>query len=188
MTMSNTEVPLPRYSRDPETISIRSAAPSYISNAPSYHSQHITAEQEESRSQGRACREDRHAILNPYARSAGNISWSSVQGHQSRAYLSVANRRAARPQLSTVPDSRSPPCSTARTSPSDNPAPSAEARRGRDEEALQEENKSWEFMLSQMADWDAREREWRKFKAEVEERKKKGARLGWIGLGKGIWG
>jgi len=183
--MAHAEATLPLYSRDPETTSIRSAAPSYISNAPSYHSQRITAEQRGSQSQGRACREDKHAILSPYAGSASNISWSSIQGHQSRAYLSVANRRAARPQSSTAPAPRPLPRST--TLASDTPALSAEARRERDEEALQEENKSWEFMLSQMADWDEREREWRKFKAGVEERRK-GTRLGWMGLRKGIRG
>jgi hypothetical protein len=112
-------------------------------------------------------------------------SWSSIHGHQSRAYLSVANRRAARPQFSHTPAPRLLPGSAALT-PSDAPILSADARRERDEKALQEENKSWEFMLSQMADWDEREREWRRFKADVEGRKGAlGARLKWIGFGKG---
>jgi len=38
-----------------------------------------------------------------------------------------------------------------------------------------------------MADWDEREREWRRFRAGVEERRK-GARPGWMGFRKGSRG
>ncbi|KAI9774519.1 MAG: hypothetical protein M1840_002766 [Geoglossum simile] len=183
--MPDIEAPLPAYSRDIETTSIRSAAPSYFSNAPSYHSQRVTAERGESHShsQGRTCRGGGSTGLGSGIGSASNVSWSSIQGHQSRAYLSVANRRAARPQPSHIPVPRLPLHSADPASPSDSPAPSMEARRERDEEALREESKSWEFMLSQMADWDEREREWRKFRAGVEERGK-GTRLSWTGFRK----
>jgi hypothetical protein len=182
--MLDTEAPLPPYSRDPETTSIRSAAPSYVSNAPSYHSQRITAERGEGQSQGRACLGGKNGSLSSCIGSTSNVSWSSIQGHQSRAYLSVANRRAARPQPSHIPIPRFPLHNTTPAPLSDTPAPSEQARRERDAEALREESKSWEFMLGQMADWDEREREWRKFRAGIEERRK-GGRLGWMGFKKG---
>ena len=40
-------------------------------------------------------------------------------------------------------------------------------RRGEDAEALRQENASWDFMLSQMADWQGRERSWERFRSSV---------------------
>ena len=36
----------------------------------------------------------------------------------------------------------------------------------KDEEALRQESKSWDFMLAQMADWQSRERSWERFQRE----------------------
>lgn len=38
------------------------------------------------------------------------------------------------------------------------------------DEALQQESKTWDFMISQMADWQERERSWNKFKEEMDRR------------------
>lgn len=44
--------------------------------------------------------------------------------------------------------------------------------------ALRQESKSWDFMLSQMADWRERERSWEKFRREVGRTRVLGRRLG----------
>ena len=44
-------------------------------------------------------------------------------------------------------------------------------------EALRQENKTWDFMLGQMADWQERERSWEGFKKNVEGRKLLGNKL-----------
>ena len=44
-------------------------------------------------------------------------------------------------------------------------------------EALRQENKSWDFMLGQMSDWQERERSWEGFKKNVEGRKLLGNKL-----------
>ena len=44
--------------------------------------------------------------------------------------------------------------------------------------ALRQENKSWDFMLAQMADWKERERSWEKFRKEVGKTRLLGRRLG----------
>ena len=44
--------------------------------------------------------------------------------------------------------------------------------------ALRQESKSWDFMLSQMADWKERERSWEKFRREVGRTRVLGRRLG----------
>jgi hypothetical protein len=48
-------------------------------------------------------------------------------------------------------------------------------------EALRQESMSWDFMISQMADWKERERSWQKFRAEVDQNK------GFGGRGSGLW-
>ena len=40
-----------------------------------------------------------------------------------------------------------------------------------DREALRQENKSWDFMLSQMADRKERERSWEKFRRDIRKNK-----------------
>ncbi|KAK5202044.1 hypothetical protein LTR16_000563 [Cryomyces antarcticus] len=53
--------------------------------------------------------------------------------------------------------------------------------RGAEEE--KKESTQWDFMLSQMADWDERERSWRKFRTEVGRTKILGRRIGIGGRG-----
>jgi hypothetical protein len=179
---------LPPYTRDPETTSIRSAAPSYASNPPPYCS--LRAPEPETRRQshnrsgsivgssggGGSCFGGGSIMNASMANDNNNLSWSSIHGHQSRAYLSVANRRAARTQPTyfacpELPLKRTSPASPSREV---DPVLEARARRERDEEALREENKAWEFMLGQMKDWEERERSWKKFREGLEGKRKAG--------------
>ncbi|OJD28738.1 uncharacterized protein BKCO1_11500016 [Diplodia corticola] len=48
---------------------------------------------------------------------------------------------------------------------------------------LVQENKSWDFMLSQMADWEERERSWGRFRSEVERRQGRIHAMG-VGIGR----
>jgi hypothetical protein len=48
----------------------------------------------------------------------------------------------------------------------------------RGEEAVRYEGKAWEFMLAQMADWEERERSWRRFREQVGRTKLLGRRIG----------
>ncbi|KAI9765788.1 MAG: hypothetical protein M1835_007315 [Candelina submexicana] len=50
--------------------------------------------------------------------------------------------------------------------------------RCRGEEVLQRENKSWDFMLGQMADWKEREKSWNQFREEAVFNRSLGRRLG----------
>ena len=47
----------------------------------------------------------------------------------------------------------------------------------RDEEALKQESKSWDFMMSQMADWEAREKSWERFQRDVRKTPRLGTRI-----------
>lgn len=51
-------------------------------------------------------------------------------------------------------------------------------RRCNDEEALRQEQKTWDFMLAQMADWKEREKSWEKFRKEVSRSRLLGRRIG----------
>ncbi|OJD15571.1 hypothetical protein AJ78_04194 [Emergomyces pasteurianus Ep9510] len=67
------------------------------------------------------------------------------------------------------------------TSPTTSPA-----RRLLDDDALcAEESKTWDFMLAQMADWEERERSWKKFKDGMDKKLNSG-RLGLV-AGWGSW-
>ncbi|ODH51304.1 hypothetical protein GX48_02544 [Paracoccidioides brasiliensis] len=55
-----------------------------------------------------------------------------------------------------------------------------------DDDALcAQESKTWDFMLAQMADWEERERSWKKFKDDMDK-KLSSSKLG-MGLGWGSW-
>ncbi|KAK2794091.1 hypothetical protein FQN52_009173 [Onygenales sp. PD_12] len=59
-----------------------------------------------------------------------------------------------------------------------------------DDEALcAQESKTWDFMLAQMADWEERERSWKKFKEEMDKKLRPGKLGLGLGLGMGMgWG
>ncbi|MCJ1464492.1 hypothetical protein MMC07_003105 [Pseudocyphellaria aurata] len=131
---------LPRYTRDPETTSIRSSAPSYTSEAPSYHSNLIspsrlprsvtsppncvpttsrnyTAPGYSSSSRSSVSNVQHHAY---------NISeWSSAtNGPRARHYQAVANRRVNDPSPRTDPNPSLPTIQSLRTVPEEsNPTP-----------------------------------------------------------------
>lgn len=57
-------------------------------------------------------------------------------------------------------------------------------RKEKADEALRQEDKSWDFMLRQMADWEARERSWATFRREAEKPGLFKRKLGVFGLGR----
>lgn len=231
LTPTNTD-PLPLYTRDPETTSIRSSAPSYTSEVPSYHSSRPVNPRSITLAVDTGLPSRRYAPGFHRGLSTGSLSnvenhkfniaeWSSVtSGHQARHYHNVAHRRAIianaeeeRVALaSAVLNPTSPPeiikeahgSDERRGSESDaddaddgtavNPledphlvGPEAAARakaqrlymrRCHDEEALRQEQKTWDFMLAQMADWKERERSWEKFRKEVGRSRLLGRRTG----------
>ncbi|KAI9888133.1 MAG: hypothetical protein M1823_000068 [Watsoniomyces obsoletus] len=134
-------------------------------------------------------------------------AWSGVRSsHQERLYQSVAQRRVdaaaseARALAAAVSEGVSlreplaiysvPEASEAsqERAPDANDIESAERERQecirkkqRDQEALDEEDKTWGFMLQQMADWEERERSWAAFRRRAEQPgllKRKMARFG----------
>ena len=232
-TPANTD-PLPLYTRDPETTSIRSSAPSYTSEVPSYHSSRPINQRSITFAVDSGLPSRRYAPGFHRGVSTGSLSnvenhkfniseWSSVtSGHQARHYHNVAHRRATianaeeeRVALATSMISPKSPADIIkeangaderRESESDadadeedddmlgNPledphlvgheaAARAKAqrlymRRCNDEEALRQENKTWDFMLAQMADWKEREKSWEKFRREVGRSRLLGRRTG----------
>ncbi|KAH7379579.1 hypothetical protein BKA66DRAFT_571396 [Pyrenochaeta sp. MPI-SDFR-AT-0127] len=54
----------------------------------------------------------------------------------------------------------------------------------RREQTMQLEDRSWDFMMSQMTDWEEREKNWSVFRNRVEDRRAKGFRRRW-GLKRG---
>ena len=98
--------PLPLYTRDPETTSIRSSAPSYTSEVPSYHSSRPPNSRSITFAADTGLPSRRYAPGFNRGVSTGSLSqvenhnyniaeWSSVtSGHQARHYHNVAHRRA----------------------------------------------------------------------------------------------
>ncbi|MCJ1353195.1 MAG: hypothetical protein MMC33_003180 [Icmadophila ericetorum] len=206
---------LPLYTRrDPETASIRSSAPSYVSEAPTYHSTRpplIHAQTTGSLPNPTFA----PGFHRPYTSSRKDISnlrfnineWSSVyNGPQAKHYQAVAHRRATlasadfEPHVQTLARVLFPPGpSTGPTEenaipeehneeaesdpvrfPLEDPdlvGPTAArqarerrlylAKHEREQAAMKQEVKSWDFMLAQMADWKERERSWDNFRREV---------------------
>ncbi|KAI9755897.1 MAG: hypothetical protein M4579_004111 [Chaenotheca gracillima] len=129
-------------------------------------------------------------------------SWSSVKGgHQSRHYHSVANRRAtlasaeseraAIAAAMSAPRAMPPPDSKEDILEEDPYLVGGEAaarakeerlqRVRRGEEVLRQEDKAWDFMIAQMADWDERERSWTNFRRELDRPGLLRRRLGVLG-------
>jgi len=54
----------------------------------------------------------------------------------------------------------------------------------RGEEALRNENKGWDFMMAQMADWEERERSWMRFRESVRGPGRRTMLARRIGVGK----
>lgn len=145
--------PLPLYSRnDPDAVSIHSAAPSYVSETPTYHSdrQHVTSPPRRSPPLiGPATARDQPHIRLPTpqfapgftSRAVGAVtdlnshlynsgSWSSTRSsHASRQYLNVARRRANQATTNTTSIRTSlgtpSPSSTTVGAPSTSPAASS---------------------------------------------------------------
>ncbi|KAI9859688.1 MAG: hypothetical protein M1824_003660 [Vezdaea acicularis] len=195
--------PLPRYTRDPETTSIRSAAPSYTSAAPSYRSNQPNHNHNHSHTR-RLPRADyapgfTRRCPNPDIRDLElqnyNITaWSNPHiGPQARHYASVASRRCASARRDKEPLARNnavamqklamlDPCGPSEElDPLEDPyvvgtAMAEQARKARlgkiagerGMEILRQEDRKWDFMVKQMADWRERERSWEQFRKGIE--------------------
>ena len=231
--------PLPVYSRhDPDAVSIRSAAPSYVSDTPTYISYRTPRSLLPPLSPNQQIRGLPAAQYAPgfEPRAHGstlelnhhfNISWSAARtGANSRQYEAVARRRANQAaantttilnSLSAVPSSvptanvsnahsNSPNVSSTNVSsypvqvtgsssdpvnPLEDPylvgeeaATRARAARVYREMCLQGretarvENRSWDFMWTQMSDWHERERSWTGLRTKNGRTKLLGRRLG----------
>ena len=53
------------------------------------------------------------------------------------------------------------------------------ARKQWGDEVLRQEDKRWDFLVGQMADWQERERSWKTFRRELERNRGFARRLGW---------
>jgi len=139
-------------------------------------------------------------------------SWSSVRGCHSKQYENVAKRRVERessiagfvsllPAVTTATSAAAAPpadaLEQAPRSPLEDPQLVGEvaARRARDarlyrercvrgDEALRNENKGWDFMMAQMADWEERERSWMRFRESVSGPGRRTMLAKRIGVGK----
>ena len=218
---------LPVYSArpyDPETTSVRSAAPSYTSAAPSYHSRghsssaglgppsvHPPSQNVRRPTGGDAdnntWRAARTKLGGVDVRAYNIPSWSSVQSsHQAKHYHSVAHRRAkaavaaaaaaggSGQALVKEPLRMQPPAICGKDILEEDPylvgGEAAERARKerltkqRTDEALIQEDKAWDFMIRQMADWEARDRSWTKFRRESERKGVLRSRFAMFGTGR----
>ncbi|KAI9904163.1 hypothetical protein N3K66_000692 [Trichothecium roseum] len=232
------EVANSRYSvEDFETVSIHSAAPSYVSEVPSYHSTNpypdalpaytprVRAPNANAAATGRARtqqqQEQQHQPtvgLPPVpsgppaaAPSLNNFrlpNWSAHNNPTTRQYQNVIERR----HLNTLLESRGISSSSSSLSfqrsrsnlstdtlppgpsrPLEDPylvgeVAAAQARRDRitrerGDDILNREDRQWDWLLVQMRNWEERERNWARFRANAEtgQRKKLLRRLGALG-------
>ncbi|KLJ09924.1 hypothetical protein EMPG_14663 [Blastomyces silverae] len=93
---------------------------------------------------------------------------------------------------STLPTTATTTTSTISTSTTTTTTSTRPTRQYLDDDALcAQESKTWDFMLAQMADWEERERSWKKFKDDMDKKLNSG-KLGMgfgIGIGRGRgWG
>ncbi|KAG0640590.1 hypothetical protein HOY80DRAFT_1041333 [Tuber brumale] len=142
-----------------DTISLRSAAPSYTSSLPPAYSDQLPL------SLPRVPEQRQNLLLTSLPENYNAAAWPSLtgSGHQNRAYENVAERRERRD------------AARMRTNPllvRANNVVRAEAQRA--EEAphsvsLAEDGKSWDFLISQMADWESREKSWNNFRARFSK-------------------
>ncbi|KAK8917282.1 hypothetical protein H634G_09128 [Metarhizium anisopliae BRIP 53293] len=225
----------PRYSaEDFETASVRSAAPSYVSDTPSYHTlpyNHNETIPPYSPPAPRAAplaasasaplfAPGRHGTSStrqqtiglpplPPVAPQGAMSihnfhlptWSANNGPAARHYRNVAERRItsgrytgpAEPLRHQNPNDRALNNGTD-TAPEARPledpylvgeVAAAQARRERlaresSDDILVREDRQWDWLLAQMRSWDERERNWARFRREVEhtQRKKLLRRIG----------
>lgn len=173
-------------SQDFDTVSIRSAAPSYVSRAPSYVSTSPSPFQRAGATSGLQARANSQPILNDFRIR----TWSATSYNPTaRQYHSVAHRRATREQQQLLAATGTPNGLQSlqerlgeeereRIRPLEDPElvgeeAAKEARLARlareGTEALIQEDKRWDWMLSQMKDWEEREKSWKYFRKEVEK-------------------
>jgi len=200
---------------DFETASIRSAAPSYISDAPTYHST-LPAHTYNTASTSRYPTSHHRAASQPLIPSLNDFrisTWSTTTCNPTaRHYHSVAHRRATIANAKEEQEvlqaamsidgmklmrARLEEEEREKLRPLEDPYLVGEeaaerarrerlARENRGNEVLIREDRRWDWLLSQMKDWEEREKSWARFRQEVEggKRAKLARRMG-MGKGKG---
>ncbi|CUS07404.1 unnamed protein product [Tuber aestivum] len=143
-----------------DTISLHSAAPSYTSSLPPPYTDGPPL------SLPRAPERRYNSLLTPLPENYNVTAWPSLtgSGHQSRAYESVAERRTRRDEARMHANSllvRANNVMRTETLPAVEEAPPAVS--------LAEEGKSWDFLTTQMADWESREKSWNDFRARLSK-------------------
>jgi hypothetical protein len=209
--------PRPLLPRDSDVTSIRSAAPSYVSNAPSYIS---IEEGDTPRASGLPSpyQSNPSSIQHPRTNSTPSLdsfrisSWSRIQSSNptARHYHSIASRRAStltlKEQASLLAAALNGDDGIAqmkkkmdeeerqraiRTNEDPYLVGEQAAEQNRQErlkrenglDVLELEDKRWNWLLSQMSDWEERDQSWRKFRKDIE-RGNKGKLAKRLGLGK----
>jgi len=143
-----------------DTISLRSAAPSYTSSLPPVYTDQLPL------SPPRVPEQRYSSLLAPLPESYNVTAWPSLtgSGHQNRAYENVAERRARRDAARIHANSLLTRA---------NNVVRAETIRAVEEApppvSLAEDGKSWDFLASQMADWESREKSWKNFRARLSQ-------------------
>lgn len=143
-----------------DTISLRSAAPSYTSSLPPVYTDQLPSPPP------RVPEQRYSSLLAPLPGNYNVASWTSLtgSGHQNRAYENVAGRRARRDAARIHANSLSTKA---------NNVVRAETLRAVEKApppvSLAEDGKSWDFLTSQMADWESREKSWNDFRARLSQ-------------------
>lgn len=168
----------PTYQEDPQ----REDQLSIYSAAPSYHSTSTLVPTYTALPSARQAQSQNYTSL--LSANYNVSSWPSLtgSGHQNRAYANVAERRARRDQAAKEVEDAARVLSRMRDDdgrrgsevsvvsvPEEDSAKEAEV-----DMQLEEEAKSWDHLVSQMADWNERERRWEEFSKRYKEGKKRG--------------
>lgn len=143
-----------------DAISLHSTAPSYTSSLPPVYTDQLPL------SPPRVPEQRYSSLLTPLPENYNVTAWPSLtgSGHQNKAYENVAERRARRDAARTHTNSL-----LTRV----NNAVRVETPRAVEEApppvSLAEDGKSWDFLTSQMADWESREKSWNNFRAKLAQ-------------------
>ncbi|RPB03827.1 hypothetical protein L873DRAFT_1841009 [Choiromyces venosus 120613-1] len=143
-----------------DTVSLHSTAPSYTSSLPPAYTDRLPS------SLPRVPEQRYNSLLTPLPENYNVTAWPSLtgSGHQNRAYQNVAERRARR-------DAERVHANSLLTGA--NNAVRADTLRVVEEAPstvmLAEDGKSWDFLASQMADWEARDKSWNNFRARLSK-------------------
>ncbi|KAL7274660.1 hypothetical protein RUND412_002423 [Rhizina undulata] len=187
-----TDHSLPRYTPHPEDrAEVASLAPSYHTLDRHDHETNAQEDRDGGTSSSAPQHQQRYTSLIPssgisapyHTPSLDVCVYSSIAGtpYQSRAYRNVAARRAARDasRQSDNPENVRRHRSTARMRvegqhPELGEEGEGSGPAGRGKNPLEKENEAWDFMLSQMKEWEEKERSWVFFRKRYNESQRRG--------------